>query len=43
MTDQRTTSAWAHCIKELGETLYPQAVNIRLVLDNLHTHNTSSL
>ena len=43
MTDQRTKRDWAHFIKELVDTMYPHAITIRLVLDNLNTHNTSSL
>lgn len=43
VTDQRTKSDWAHFIKELVDTLYPQAIKICLVLDNLNTHNKSSL
>jgi hypothetical protein len=43
VTDQRTKSDWAHFIKELVDALYPQAIKICLVLDNLNTHNTSSL
>jgi hypothetical protein len=43
VTDQRTKSDWAHFVKELVDTMYPQAIQIRLVLDNLNTHTKSSL
>jgi hypothetical protein len=43
VTNQRTKSDWAHFIKELVDTWYPQAIKIRLVLDNLNTHTKSSL
>jgi DDE superfamily endonuclease len=43
VTDQRTKSDWAHFIKELVDKMYPHAIKIRLVLDNLNTHNKSSL
>jgi hypothetical protein len=43
VTDQRTKSDWAHFVKELVDDIYPHAIQIRLVLDNLNTHNKSSL
>jgi hypothetical protein len=30
-------------MKELGDQQYPHAENIRLVMDNLHTHTKASL
>jgi len=43
VTDQRTKSDWAHFVKELVDDIYPHARQICLVLDNLNTHNKSSL
>lgn len=39
----RTKKDWAVQIKELLEVYYPQAKQIRLVMDNLNTHTDSSL
>ena len=39
----RTKLDWAQEIKELLEVHYPDADEIRLVMDNLNTHNISSL
>lgn len=41
--ERRTKLDWAQEIKELLEVHYPDAVKIRLVMDNLNTHNISSL
>ena len=43
VTEQRTKSDWAHFVKELVDDIYPHAIQICLVLDNLNTHNKSSL
>ena len=43
VTDQRTKVDWAYFIQELVDQHYPHAEKICLVLDNLHTHNKSSL
>jgi hypothetical protein len=43
VTDRRTKTDWAHCIKELVEVHYPAAAKIVLVLDNLNTHTPASL
>jgi len=43
VTNQRTKSDWAHFIQALVDKIYPQATQICLVLDNLNTHNKSSL
>ena len=40
--DRRTKHEYAHFLKALA-ACYPQAKKIRLVQDNLNTHNTSSL
>jgi hypothetical protein len=42
VTNQRTKSDWAHFITELVEKIYPHAIQLCLVLDNLNTHNKSS-
>ena len=43
VTDQRTKVDWAYCIRELVDQHYPHTEKICLVLDNLNTHNKSSL
>lgn len=43
LTDQRTKKDWAHFIQELVDDDYPHAEKIVLVMDNLNTHNGSSL
>lgn len=41
--EQRTKVDWAHQIKWLLEKQYPDAEKVVLVMDNLNTHNISSL
>ena len=43
ITERRTRQDWAFFIKGMLEDRYPQAVKIRLVMDNLNTHSTASL
>ena len=43
VTDQRTMIDYAHCMKELVDVHYPHAAVIRVVQDNLNTHNFASL
>ena len=43
VTSQRTARDFAHCIKELVDVLFPDAVLIKVVLDNLNTHTPASL
>src|SRR5260370_9198296 len=43
VTQRRTRRDYAACIKELVDVHYPQAVQIRLVQDNLNTHDGASL
>ena len=43
VTERRTRTDWAHQVRRLLDEQYPQAERIRLVLDNLNTHNTASL
>ena len=40
---QRTKIDWAHKIQWLLDDQYPEAEKVVLVMDNLNTHNTSSL
>ena len=43
VTDQRTARDFAHCMRELVDLHYPQAEQIRVVLDNLSTHSPGAL
>lgn len=43
VSEQRTAADWAHWIKGMLEERYPEAVRVRLVLDNLNTHVPASL
>lgn len=43
ITDRRTKIDWAHFIKELVDVHYKDATKIGLTMDNLNTHNKSSL
>jgi transposase len=43
VTDRRTKIDFAHFVKELVDVHYPRAQKIVLVMDNLNTHNPSSL
>jgi len=43
VTEQRTKVDWAYCMKQLVDEFYPDAVRIRLVQDNLNTHNPAAL
>ena len=40
---RRTKQDWARYVRELLEVHRPEAKRVRLVMDNLNTHNTSSL
>ena len=40
---QRTKLDWAHKVRWLLDYQYPDAEKVLLVMDNLNTHNTSSL
>jgi hypothetical protein len=42
-TEHRTRQDWAWWIKGMLEERYPDAICVRLVLDNLNTHNLASL
>jgi transposase len=43
ITERRTKKDWAECMKYLVDVLYPDAKKIRVVLDNLNTHNPAAL
>lgn len=43
VSERRTRQDYARCIQELVETHYPKARKIRLVQDNLNTHDGTSL
>jgi hypothetical protein len=42
-TERRTGNDFAHCLRGLAETRYPDAEKIILVMDNLNTHSLASL
>ena len=42
-TERRTRKDWALQIKQMLDERYPDASKVRLVMDNLNTHNTASL
>lgn len=39
ITEQRTRRDWANCMKDLVDVHFPEATCIRLIQDNLNTHN----
>ena len=43
VTERRTRQDWAHFIKGMLEERYPEAIKVRLVMDNLNTHAIASL
>lgn len=43
VTDQRTSVDFAECMRDLVDQHYPQAKQIRVVLDNLSTHSAAAL
>lgn len=43
ITERRTRKDWALQIKEMLDERYPDAIKVRLVMDNLNTHNIASL
>lgn len=43
ITERRTRKDWAHQIKQMLDERYPDAIKVRLVMDNLNTHNIASL
>lgn len=43
VTDTRKAVDWAHQVKHLLDEDYPDAIKVKLVMDNLNTHNLASL
>ena len=43
ITEHRTRKDWAIQIKQMLDERYPEVVKVRLVMDNLNTHNVASL
>lgn len=43
ITDHRTMTDFAHCMRDLVDVHFPQAEKIVLVMDNLNTHKLASL
>jgi hypothetical protein len=41
--ERRTKIDWAHCVKWVLDSQYPDAGKVVLVMDNLNTHVLSSL
>jgi hypothetical protein len=42
VTERRTRKDWAWQIKEMLDVRYPNAIKVRLIMDNLNTHSTAS-
>ena len=43
VTKQRTHLEWAYCMKDLVDVHFPQATRVRIIQDNLNTHNPAFL
>jgi hypothetical protein len=43
VTERRTKADWAYCMKLLVDEFYPDAIRIRVILDQLNTHNPAAL
>jgi hypothetical protein len=43
VTERRTRKDWALQIKRMLDERYPDVIKVRLVMDNLNTHNVASL
>ena len=43
VTDQRTAQDFAICMRDLADIHYPDADQIRVVMDNLSTHTVGAL
>lgn len=43
VTQRRTRKDWAEQIRQMLDERYPEAVKVRLVMDNLNTHQIASL
>lgn len=43
VTERRTMKDWAQQVKQMLDDRYPEAIKVRLVMDNLNTHKMASL
>jgi hypothetical protein len=43
VTDRRTKIDWAECMRFIVDELYPEALRVTIVMDNLNTHSPASL
>ncbi len=43
VTERRTRVDWAHAMRDLVDVYFPEAIKIRVVSDNLNTHDAGSL
>ena len=43
VTDQRTAVDFAHCMRDLVDLHFPEALKVVVVMDNLNTHKLASL
>lgn len=43
VTDRRTKIDWADCIRFIVDELYPEALRVTIIMDNLNTHSPASL
>lgn len=43
VTERRTAIDWAYCMRQLVDEIFPDARRIRVVMDNLNTHNPAKL
>ena len=43
VTDRRTKTDWAECMKFIVDELYPDALKVTVIMDNLNSHSPSSL
>jgi len=43
VTERRTKEDWAKCMQMIVDELYPQALKVTVVMDNLNTHSPASL
>ena len=43
VTDRRTAEDFAHCMKDMVDTHFPEATLISVVMDNLNTHTPAAL
>jgi hypothetical protein len=43
VTERRTKVDWAYCMKQLVDEFYPDAIRVRVVQDQLNTHDPAAL